>query len=83
MLHHLKVYCSESSIHGVPNLINGKSHGVEKLFWAFALVVSCICCGALIFEIGLKVREDSMVTYTSDTAVSIKDVSFLLLGNTK
>jgi Amiloride-sensitive sodium channel len=75
MLHHLKVYCRESSVHGVPNLVDEKSHLAEKLFWAFALVISFFCCGALIFKIGKKVQEDATVTYTSDTAISIKDVS--------
>jgi hypothetical protein len=36
----LKVYCRESSVHGIPRLV--------------------ICCGALVFEIALKVQEDEM-----------------------
>lgn len=75
-MHHLKVYCRESSVHGIPNLVDDSSHAAEKFFWLIALIVSFVCCGALIFEIALKVREDVSVTYTSDTAIDITEVSF-------
>jgi hypothetical protein len=42
-----------------------------------ALVVSFVCCGLLTFHIGWKYQEDSLVTYTSDVAVPVIDVSLL------
>jgi hypothetical protein len=75
----LKTYCEESSIHGFPYMVNRDLHVVEKLLWICALFVSFICCGLLIFEIGLKYKEDAMVTYTSDIAIAVTDVRLNIL----
>jgi uncharacterized membrane protein len=72
---HVRVYFQESSIHGFPYIVNRDLHFVEKVLWVVVLVISFVCCGLLIYEIGVKVQEDAMVTYTSDTAIDIKDVS--------
>jgi nitric oxide reductase large subunit len=74
----LKVYCEESSIHGFPYIVNRDLHIVEKVLWILALIASFICCGLLIYEIGVKFQEDAMVTYTSDTAISVTDVSSMM-----
>jgi hypothetical protein len=74
MFRQIKVYCRESSIHGFPYLVNKDINWIEKIFWAFALIISLVCCVALIFNIGLKVQEDAIVTHTSDTAIEIKNV---------
>jgi hypothetical protein len=74
-MHHVKVYFQESSIHGFPYIVNNKLHLVEKILWIFALLTSFICCGLLIFQIGVKVHEDALVTYTSDVAVPVTEVS--------
>jgi hypothetical protein len=71
MLRQTKIYFRESSVHGLPYLVNPQIHWIEKIFWTLMLIVSGICCGALIFKIGVKVQEDSMVTYTSDTAIDV------------
>jgi hypothetical protein len=74
-MNHIKVYFQESSIHGFPYIVNRDLHIVEKILWAVSLVISFICCGLLIYEIGVKMQEDAMVTYTSDTAIAVVDVS--------
>jgi hypothetical protein len=74
-MNHIKVYFQESSIHGLPYIVNRDLHITEKVLWAFALVISFVCCGLLIYEIGVKVQEDAMVTYTSDKAINVVDVS--------
>jgi hypothetical protein len=74
-MQHVKVYFQESSIHGFPYIINRDLHIVEKILWILALVISFICCGFLIFQIFLKYQEDAMVTYTSDTAIDVHNVS--------
>jgi hypothetical protein len=73
-----KAYCEKSSIDGI-SYIAKRNLRIEKLFWVAALVVSCICCGFMIYEIGEKLQEDAMVTYTSDTAIAVTDVSCLRL----
>jgi peptidoglycan/LPS O-acetylase OafA/YrhL len=73
-----KAYCEKSSIDGI-SYIAKRNFRIEKLFWVTALVVSCICCGFMIYEIGEKLQEDAMVTYTSDTAIAVTDVSCLCL----
>jgi hypothetical protein len=72
---HIKVYFQESSIHGFPYIVNRDLHIVEKILWILFLVISFICCGLLIYKIGVKMEEDAMVTYTSDTAIAVTDVS--------
>jgi hypothetical protein len=42
------------------------------------MVVSVVCCGFLIFEIGVKYQEDALVTFTSDSAVDVVDVRWFL-----
>jgi hypothetical protein len=74
----IRVYFQESSIHGFPYIVNRDLHIVEKLLWVVSLVISFICCGFLIYEIGVKFEEDAMVTYTSDTAIQVVDVSPLV-----
>jgi hypothetical protein len=71
----LTTYCEESSVHGIRYIFNRKLHLIEKLLWIAALIVSLVCCGLLIFKIGVKFHEDAMVTYTSDIAVAVTDVS--------
>jgi hypothetical protein len=70
----LKVYCSESSIHGFHYIVNRKLHVIEKILWILALFASFVCCGLLIYEIGVKFKEDAMVTYTSDSAIPVTEV---------
>jgi uncharacterized membrane protein len=72
---HVRVYFQESSIHGFTYIVNRDLHVIEKVLWAVVLVISFVCCGQLIYKIGVKVQEDAMVTYTSDTAIDISDVS--------
>jgi hypothetical protein len=68
-------YFRESSIHGFRYIVNRRLHNIEKIQWIIALVISFVCCGLLIFKIGVMYQEDSMVTYTSDTAIAVNDVS--------
>jgi hypothetical protein len=68
-------YFRESSIHGFRYMVKRKLHIIEKILWIVALLISFVCCGLLIFEIGVMYQEDSMVTYTSDTAIAVTDVS--------
>jgi hypothetical protein len=75
MKNNIKVYLQESSIHGFQYIANRKLHIVEKLLWAVSLVVSFICCGLQVYKIGVKFKEVAMVTYTSDTAIEVVDVS--------
>jgi hypothetical protein len=79
MKNHIKVYFQESSIHGFPYIVNRDLHFVEKLLWVVSLVISFLCCGVLIYEIGVKYNEDAMVVYKSDTAISVLDVSSPLI----
>ena len=81
MKNHIKTYFQESSIHGFPYIVNNKLHLVEKSLWVTALIVSFICCGLLIFEIGVKMQEDALVTYTSDAAIEVVDVSSFFVIN--
>jgi hypothetical protein len=73
----IKVYFQESSIHGFPWIVNSDLHIAEKLLWTVSLVTSFICCGLLIFEIGLKFHEDAIVTFKSDNAIPVESVSEL------
>jgi hypothetical protein len=73
-MNHIRVYFSESSIHGFRYIVSNDLRIVEKLLWAIALVISIVCCGFLIFKIGVKVQEDAMVTYTSDKAIPVTTV---------
>jgi hypothetical protein len=75
MRNNIRVYFHESSIHGFPYIVNRNLHIVEKMMWIIALLISFVCCGLLIFEIGVKYQEDAMVTYTSDTAIAVTEVS--------
>jgi hypothetical protein len=75
MKSNIRVYFQESSIHGFPYIVNRDLHLIEKVLWLVALIISFICCGFLVFEIFLKYQEDTMVTYTSDTAIQVNDVS--------
>jgi hypothetical protein len=75
MKNNIKVYFQESSIHGFPWIVNRDLHIVEKLLWVVSLVISFVCCGFLIYEIGVKFEEDAVVTYMSDTAIEVVDVS--------
>jgi Amiloride-sensitive sodium channel len=70
----LKVYCAESSIHGIPYIVNRKLSLFEKFLWIVAVIVSFICCGFMIFKIGAKFHEDAMVIFASDTAIAVTDV---------
>jgi hypothetical protein len=72
---YITVYFQESSIHGFPYIVNRSLHAVEKILWIFSMMISFICCGVLIYKIGAKMQEDAMVTYTSDTAIAVVDVS--------
>jgi hypothetical protein len=72
---HVRVYFQQSSIHGFPWIVNRDLHIVEKVLWIISLLVSFICCGMLIYEIGMKMEEDAMVTYTSDTSIPVSKVS--------
>jgi hypothetical protein len=74
-MEHIKVYFQESSIHGFPYIVNRDLHTVEKILWIVSVVISFICCGFLFYGIGVKMEEDAMVTYTSDTAIAVIDVS--------
>lgn len=71
---HVGVFCKESSIHGISQLCDKKSHLIEKLFWFLTVMVSIVCCGILIMKIGSKLSEESLITYISDTSISCKDV---------
>ena len=71
-----KIFCSESSIHGIPYFSVDGTHIAEKIFWAIATIISFICCLILIGKIGVMVQEDITVTYTSDTSVSVTEVNF-------
>lgn len=73
-MHHVKIYCKESSIHGIPQLADEKSHWSEKIFWFLIVIVSIICCGYLIAQIGEKLSEGSLITFISDTSVNCEDV---------
>jgi nitric oxide reductase large subunit len=75
MRKHLKTYCEESSVHGFPYIVNRDLHLAEKILWIAALMISFVCCGFLMYEIGLKFNEDKIVTYTSDTGIPVTDVS--------
>jgi hypothetical protein len=79
MKRNIRVYFQESSIHGFPYIVKKQLHTIEKIPWIVALFISFVCCGLLIFEIGSKYQEDAMVTYTSDTAIAVTDVSFIEL----
>jgi hypothetical protein len=74
-MEHIKVYFQESTIHGFPWIVNRNLHIVEKVLWIISLLFSFVCCGLLIYEIGAKYQEDAIVTYTSDTAIDVTDVS--------
>jgi hypothetical protein len=73
-MNHIRTYFSESSIHGFRYIVDSDLRIIEKLLWTVALVISVVCCGFLIFKIGVKVQEDAMVTYTSDTAIAVTNV---------
>jgi hypothetical protein len=77
MNNHFELYCKESSIHGFPYIVNRKLHFIEKILWICALIASFVCSGVLIFQIGVKFQDDELVTYTSDTAIDVTDVSSL------
>jgi hypothetical protein len=78
MMNNIRVYFEESSIHGFPYIVNKTLHTIEKILWIVALLFSFVCCGLLIFKIGMMYREDSMVTYTSENAIAVTDVSRIL-----
>jgi hypothetical protein len=71
----MKVYCEESTIHGISYVVKQERHLSERIFWVFALFLSFSCCGMLFYKIGVKFNEDAMVIYTSDSAVSVTNVS--------
>jgi hypothetical protein len=77
-MENIKIYFQASSIHGFPYVVNRDLHVVEKLLWSAALVIAFVCCGLLIFKIGVKFQEDATVTYTSDTAIPVTEVSCLV-----
>jgi hypothetical protein len=77
MWDYTRSYFQESSIHGFWYLSKRRTRNSEKILWVSALVVSFVCCGLLTFYIGWKYQEDSLVTYTSDVAVPVIDVSLL------
>jgi hypothetical protein len=70
-----RVFFEESSVHGFSYIANQKLHAAERLLWIVALICSFICCGLLTFKIGVKFKEDAMVTYTSDDSISVVNVS--------
>jgi Amiloride-sensitive sodium channel len=72
----IRVYCEESSIHGVPFLVSKGIHWIEKVFWLIAIVVSICCCSFLIYEIGVKVQEDLTVIYSSEYSTNITEIPF-------
>jgi hypothetical protein len=71
----IKAYCQKSSIDGISYIVRRDLRSVEKVFWIVTLIVAFICCCFLVFEIGGKLQEDVMVTYTSETAIAITKVS--------
>jgi hypothetical protein len=75
----VQAYCEESSIHGFSYIVNQKIHAAERLLWILALICSFVCCGLLTHKIGLKFKEDAMVTYTSDDAISVTNVNIGVL----
>jgi amiloride-sensitive sodium channel len=75
MENYVKDYCKESSIHGFSYIVKRDIHIVEKTLWTISLLISFVCCGLLIFEIGLKFHDDAIVTFKSDTAIAVKNVS--------
>jgi hypothetical protein len=79
MKNHIEVYFQESSIHGFRWIVSRDLHIVEKLLWIVSLLISFVCCGLLIYEIGVKYNEDAMVVYKSDTAITVLEVSSSLV----
>ncbi|KAG5667533.1 hypothetical protein PVAND_015512 [Polypedilum vanderplanki] len=72
----IKKFFNESSVHGFQYLTKAKVHLVERVFWLLSIVISYVCSGILIYQIGVKVKEDLTVTYTSDIAVSVTEIPF-------
>ena len=70
----LKIFCSESSIHGIPYLSNDESHFIEKIFWSMFTIVSVICCLLLIGKILAIIKDDPTVIYSSENAVPVTKV---------
>jgi hypothetical protein len=70
-----RAYCEESSVHGFCYIVNRKLHAAERVLWILALICSIICCGLLTYKIGVKFKEDAMVTYTSDDGISVTNVN--------
>jgi hypothetical protein len=73
----LKIFCSESSIHGIPYISNDDSHLIEKIFWSIFTIFSFICCLLLIGKILAIVKDDPTVIYSSDNAVPVTKVDFI------
>lgn len=78
---HIKAYFEKSSIDGIAYIVRRDRHSIEKIFWIVALIISFVCCGFMIYEIGEKLKEDAMVTYASDTAVLVTEVSSNLVNS--
>jgi len=74
----LKIFCSESSIHGIPYFSNDDIHLSEKIFWAIVTIISFICCLLLIGKILVIVEEDPTVIYSSDVSIPVTKVRMIL-----
>jgi hypothetical protein len=71
----LKLFCGETSIHGMSYLVDTRIQLLRfRAFWMFALVLSCCGCVSLVWKVVEIIREDPIVTFTSDVTVHVRDV---------
>lgn len=48
-----------------------------RFFWLVALVLSCMGCASLVWEVIAKLQDDPTITFVSDTSVPISEVILL------
>ena len=71
----LRHFAKESSIHGVPHIVNKDQKKLEKIFWIFTVAVSVAMCTNLILDTIDQADMNPIEYGIDDKLWSLKDVS--------
>jgi hypothetical protein len=68
-------YMEQSSIHGLSHATMKHLHGIEKVFWMIAFLVSMVLCGLLLRNLHHKYKTSPIAVSFDGDLQSVKNVS--------
>ena len=69
-------YCSESSIHGVPYILNENHSKLGRLFWIVAVFVALSCTSGQLFKVLSQWFDKPVVTSLDTISLPIENIEF-------